>query len=139
MRSDIYLGWGCTHQNATSDLPNLYQLPNPLKYRQGRNTPQKGYHSSCSKTLQNRVPEHQAFHIQEQHQRDFFLFQSICKMYTATFRNLALSATGRAKCRVPKAASVSGIRTLVTGGKKEWLCIMPDKPNVLEIRKKVKG
>ncbi|RSL92572.1 hypothetical protein CEP52_013738 [Fusarium oligoseptatum] len=31
-------------------------------------------------------------------------------------------------------------RTMATGGaKKEWLAIMPDKPNVLEIRKRVKA
>ncbi|RSL49384.1 hypothetical protein CEP53_009169 [Fusarium sp. AF-6] len=31
-------------------------------------------------------------------------------------------------------------RTMTTGGtKKEWLAIMPDKPNVLEIRKNVKA
>ncbi|WAO85882.1 YCII domain-containing protein [Fusarium falciforme] len=31
-------------------------------------------------------------------------------------------------------------RTMATGvAKKEWLAIMPDKPNVLEIRKKVKA
>lgn len=31
-------------------------------------------------------------------------------------------------------------RTMATGvAKKEWLAIMPDKPDVLEIRKKVKA
>ncbi|KAM6525864.1 hypothetical protein FALCPG4_011397 [Fusarium falciforme] len=35
--------------------------------------------------------------------------------------------------------SVYGRRTMATGAaKKEWLAIMPDKANVLEIRKKVK-
>ncbi|OJJ06546.1 hypothetical protein ASPVEDRAFT_75640 [Aspergillus versicolor CBS 583.65] len=29
-------------------------------------------------------------------------------------------------------------RTVVTAARKEWLCILPDKPNVLELRKKVK-
>ncbi|KAF4468152.1 YCII [Fusarium albosuccineum] len=41
--------------------------------------------------------------------------------------------------RVGAFAVAYGQRTMATGaGKKEWLAIMPDKPNVLEIRKKVK-
>ncbi|KAH8658974.1 hypothetical protein BGZ61DRAFT_370751 [Ilyonectria robusta] len=39
-----------------------------------------------------------------------------------------------------RCASSLGRRTISTGGQnKEFLCIMPDRPNVLEIRKKVKA
>ncbi|KAF0327243.1 YCII-like protein [Colletotrichum asianum] len=33
----------------------------------------------------------------------------------------------------------AGARTMATRAPKEFLCIMPDKPNVLQIRKQVKG
>lgn len=43
--------------------------------------------------------------------------------------------------RLPvRAAYRSSWRTMATAAqKKEWLAILPDRPNVLEIRKKVKG
>ncbi|KAE9576894.1 hypothetical protein CGMCC3_g7074 [Colletotrichum fructicola] len=33
----------------------------------------------------------------------------------------------------------AGARTMATRAPKEFLCIMPDKPNVLQVRKQVKG
>jgi hypothetical protein len=50
----------------------------------------------------------------------------------------------RSLARPPLAPRLSTLhqaqRTMATGvAKKEWLAIMPDKPNVLEIRKKVKA
>ncbi|UNI23730.1 hypothetical protein JDV02_009532 [Purpureocillium takamizusanense] len=37
------------------------------------------------------------------------------------------------------ARAMASRRTLTTGPKKEFLCIMPDRPNVSELRKSVKG
>ncbi|OOF98972.1 hypothetical protein ASPCADRAFT_204664 [Aspergillus carbonarius ITEM 5010] len=31
-----------------------------------------------------------------------------------------------------------GLRTIATASKKEWLCILPDKPDALELRKQVR-
>lgn len=52
---------------------------------------------------------------------------------------LRTSALSRAKLVTSSPMSINGVRTLVTGGQKEWLAIMPDKPNAGEIRKSVKG
>jgi hypothetical protein len=42
--------------------------------------------------------------------------------------------------RSPQPARGVLSRTMATAGKKkEFLCIMPDRPNVLELRKKVKA
>lgn len=59
-------------------------------------------------------------------------------MWTKSFQGLTACSLRHVRAATITPQSVYGARCLVTGGKKEWLCIMPDKPNVADIRKRVK-
>ena len=51
----------------------------------------------------------------------------------------AYRSVPRATCSHTRAAwTIANVRSLSTS-KKEFLCLMPDKPNVSELRKRVKG
>ena len=58
----------------------------------------------------------------------------------AMFLSRAVPRATASFFRSPQLARSVLSRTMATEGKrKEFLCIMPDRPNVLELRRKVKG
>ncbi|KAJ5904679.1 uncharacterized protein N7473_001595 [Penicillium subrubescens] len=58
----------------------------------------------------------------------------------AMFLNRVVPRATASFFRSPQQAGSVLSRTMATAGKKkEFLCIMPDRPNVLELRRKIKG
>lgn len=67
-----------------------------------------------------------------------FLFSFLLAFFLSFFLFLIRYVAFPPVCQIPAVLEGATKRTVATAAKKEWLCILPDKPNVLELRKKVK-